>query len=526
MKFSPFKITVLYLVIGMAWIIGSDHLLFWIKQDLSAAELRNLQSFKGIIFILLSGSLLFLMINRLHQSLLRSEKIYKRLFEENPVPMYIFDINTFSFLAVNEAMIKKYGYTKEEFFSMTIKDIRPQEEVARLTTELGQLGDTQISDNGIWLHMGQNKTPFYVAITTHLTRYNGRKARLVMAQDVDELVRSEQRVKEANERYEMVARATNDAIWDWNLKTNEMFWNHGFFNIFGYQPDTILFRSEWSFNNIHPDDRQKITEGLQKTIQNRQHNWSDEYRYKCANGNYKYVYDRGYIIFDTKDVPVRMIGAMQDIDQRKKNEEEIRMLSIAVSKSSNAILITNAKNEIEWVNEGFTAMTGYSLSEIRGLQPRSFLHGEDTDQQTIRKIDEQLMAKKPFSAEIMNHKKDGTPYWVKMDISPILNKVGEPERFVSILTDITERKKFVLQLQEQNKRLRDIAWINSHGIRRPLSNILGLIYLFQRHQDDKEYYNELVLLLQQSAKELDQIVRQVEANAKEISQAENLKPLS
>lgn len=140
----------------------------------------------------------------------------------------------------------------------------------------------------------------------------------VASNDITERKKTEQLIKESNERYELVTKATNDVIWDWDITKNKIFRSDNYKQIFGFigSGDNIYSRSTYS--HIHPDDRERIFKSIAETIQDSNSIfWEDEYRYYRSNGEMAYVQDRGYIIYDEDKKPVRMVGAMRDITSEK-----------------------------------------------------------------------------------------------------------------------------------------------------------------------------------------------------------------
>jgi len=129
-----------------------------------------------------------------------------------------------------------------------------------------------------------------------------------------------------------------------------------------------------------------------------------------------------------------------------------RQLSLVADKTTNAVLITDADDTIVWVNEGFTRMTGYSLSESVGRHP-SFLRGPQTDPRTAERISERAKTGRPFIDEILNYRKDGTPVWVHFHVTPIINERGEIARYVSIQEDVTEQKRVEQELRRGREQL-------------------------------------------------------------------------
>ena len=157
---------------------------------------------------------------------------------------------------------------------------------------------------------------------------DGRTLRFIgTTRDVTEARRSEQALREAEERYRLAARATNDAIWDWDLATNHVLWNEAIGEAHGYGPDAVEPTGDWWIGQIHSDDRPRIDRSIHAVIDGPGSSWSDEYRFRRADGSYADILDRGYVIRNGSGRAVRMIGAMFDITERKRAEEHQRLLT-------------------------------------------------------------------------------------------------------------------------------------------------------------------------------------------------------
>jgi diguanylate cyclase (GGDEF)-like protein/PAS domain S-box-containing protein len=134
-------------------------------------------------------------------------------------------------------------------------------------------------------------------------------------------------LRQSQERFQLVARATNDAIWDWDILADEVWWNEGIQTLFGYGKDEVGTDRDWWYEHIHPEDRSRIAAGVQAFIDAHAKFWSDEYRYRRADGSYALVVDRGFILRDDQNNAVRMISSMMDVTERKQAEEKINYLS-------------------------------------------------------------------------------------------------------------------------------------------------------------------------------------------------------
>ena len=516
MSYTALKAASLYLLLGLVWISCYSWIWLSLAARFPSVNPALLQYLLHAFFIAGSAILIYVLVRKDFRKNIKYSEQYRQLFYEHPVPMWIYDWKTLRFLAVNNAAIQKYGYSRKEFQQMSILDIRDPSTVPQVLEDVKKTIQ-HIAYRGIWQHRKKDREVFAAEIYSHSTKYRGRDARIVMAIDVDAEIRSTIMAKDIGTRYELLAQVTQDYIYYWDIATNHVTRNHGPASLFGYKEEEILNNGDWWKENVHPDDIGKVMTSVEQAMRNGDINWEEEYRFRCADGQYKYVNDRGYIIYNDQKQPVRMIGAVQDIDDNTRQKHEIELLSMVASRTINSVLITNAAGEIEWVNEGFVQQTGYSLTESIGRRPRELLSGPSSNERTLQEIDIKMASKKPFSEEYVNYKKNGDTYWVKMDVTPILQEDGNVFKFVSIQTDITERKKFVNQLQHQNEVLQEIARINSHDIRKPVASILGIVSVMDLDKNEPALNSRLLQMLQESTKELDAMLYKIQDNLKKMN---------
>jgi len=135
--------------------------------------------------------------------------------------------------------------------------------------------------------------------------------------------------RRAHERYALVARATNDVIWDWDAEHGTIIWNDALQTMFGYAPDQIDNRLQWWDSHLHPDDRERVVSGINGIIETGGSSWTDEYRFERADGRFTEVLDRGYVARSEDGKPIRMIGAMLDVTDRKRAERVATFMAAA-----------------------------------------------------------------------------------------------------------------------------------------------------------------------------------------------------
>lgn len=144
-----------------------------------------------------------------------------------------------------------------------------------------------------------------------------------VTQDVTDQRRAEAALRESNDRFTIVARATIDAVWDWDMRTDAVWWNDGVTALFGHRREDVGPGAEWWYDQIHPDDRERVVTGIHAAIDHGGSNWSAEYRFRRADGRYAAILDRGYAIHED-GTTIRLVGAMQDVTERRRIEERLR----------------------------------------------------------------------------------------------------------------------------------------------------------------------------------------------------------
>ncbi|WP_317195501.1 PAS domain S-box protein [Rufibacter psychrotolerans] len=215
-----------------------------------------------------------------------------------------------------------------------------------------------------------------------------------------------------------------------------------------------------------------------------------------------YPSDEGFSVF------------FKEITTRKQAEEELEKLSWVASKTVNSVYITDEFARIEWVNDGFTRLSGYTLEEIKGLRPGDLLAGPETGPEKVAEIRRKLQLDLPFTQEVQNRNKNGDLYWSKLDVTPILEEGSrQGKKFIVIETDITEQKKAEQERQQlteelvrRNRHLEQFTYIVSHNLRSPVANILGLTDLMSAGKNP-ELLASIAPKLRQTAQNLDQIIR-------------------
>jgi PAS domain S-box-containing protein len=335
--------------------------------------------------------------------------------------------------------------------------------------------------------------------------------------DITEQRLKDARLKEAVERYELVAQATRDVVYDMNMLQDHLIYNTSLTHLVNVLPENIGYNLEWWRGLIHPDDLAEVIRGQEKVIREGRTNWECEYRLNCGHGVYKYVIDQGYFVYNEQKKAMRLIGAVRDIDALKHSVHENRQLADMITRVNNMIIVTDACRRIRWVNKAFEDMTGYNLEKIGGKVPADFLSGPDSSEDMLTTLGVKQELREVFSLDLIIYTKERVPLWISAEFTPAYDESKKFQGYVTVCQNITFRKEKEVETKRQHDLFRKIAWMSSHKIRRPVATILGLVDLMN-HAEDEAEKNEILCLLNRCATEMDQMVHEITDEIKNVKE--------
>ncbi|MEX2565899.1 MAG: PAS domain S-box protein [Cyclobacteriaceae bacterium] len=252
----------------------------------------------------------------------QAETNYREIFEKAVDGILIHELETGKIIDANQKSCKIFGYDKEtllksgpELFSTNIAGYTLHE--AREKLLLAGAGKPQHFE---WIIKKKDGGLTWLEVSLEKARVAGNDRILAFFRVIDDRKKSEELLKESFQRYEYVTKATNDAIWDWMIAENKVFWGETYMRLFGNMDDEKLSDQEKVVKRLHPDEMEAVLYSAAKTIKSKKHKWSYEHRYLKSDGEYAYVSNKALIIRDHSGRAIRVIGAMQDITETKNEE--------------------------------------------------------------------------------------------------------------------------------------------------------------------------------------------------------------
>ncbi|MDO8465183.1 MAG: EAL domain-containing protein [Gallionella sp.] len=226
--------------------------------------------------------------------------------------------------------------------------------------------------------------------------------------------------------------------WELNLVSGRLRWSDEIYRIFELDPAQFEPSYENFLGAIHPEDRDKVNQAYTQSLENRQP-YDVVHRLLFADGRIKWVREHCTSEFDASGKPLRSVGAVQDITEHHLAEEQLR-IAAATFETHEAILITDANANIIRVNQAFQDITGYSMEEVLGKNPRILNSGRQ-DKEFYTAMWQQLLATGTWTGEMWDRRKDGQIYPKWLTITAVKNEQGQITEYVAIFSDITERKQ-------------------------------------------------------------------------------------
>lgn len=512
LNLSPaYRITGIYLLLGLLWILFSDMLLAWFIKDME--KMRIMQTFKGWFYVLVTAVLFFLLI---HKSFKRLDKAraslreavshYSHLFLNNPHPMWVFDCQSKRITEVNEAALKNYGYSEQEFLGLSLEQLHYPSDLEDVKGVLA-CGSPEFNRSSGFRHRRKDGSMIDVELITHrLPTDDNKPVRLVSALDItgrrqafEAMKASEQALAESERQLStlmanlpgMAYRCLNDENW------TMLFVSKGCLELTGYPASVIEKNAVISFGEIiHPGDRQRVWDEVEHKLLTKAP-YPLTYRIITANGAIKWVWEQAIGIFNEQGELAFVEGFITDITEQKKAEKALKdkneLLRTILDNMPFPMFYKDLLGRVLGCNKAFCDYLGKPFEMIVGrtawelIPSMKALFIEEVDKQVLSTLSD-------FRKEEQLVFPDGRVIDTVYQKSLFFDADAIPQGYIGLYFDITERikaekiiKKQVEDLERINAELEQFTYTVSHDLRSPLVTIKGSLNLLRddiKVQDD------------------------------------------
>ncbi len=391
-----------------------------------------------------------------------AEERFRVAFLHAPIGIALVELDG-RYKQVNRALCEILGYGEDELLGKTFKEITHPDD---LTTSLdferrlraGEFESYHLEKR----YIRANGDPVWASLNVSLvTSPRGEPLYYIAkVQDISERKEWEKALARSEERYRLLARATSEGILDADLRDDTLEWGGAAESLFGYSPKEPKNLAWWE-ERIHPDDRERVLAGVREVLRNGEA-WSEEYRFRRADGSYAVVANRGWVVRDEGGEPVRMIGSMLDVTERrraeaalKSSEERFRSL---IQNSSDMITVIDADGTILYHSPSIERVLGHPPGSRIGKNvfESALIHPEDLSRhsEAIRKT-----LKDPGSSRTVEMRmlhRDGSWRHIEATMRNLVDE-SNTNSVVANSRDITERKRVEEALRESEERFRLLA---------------------------------------------------------------------
>ena len=387
-------------------------------------------------------------IKQITQALKQNEEKYRTLIEQASDGIVITDMEG-SILEVNKSIQQMIGFADDEMIGYHLTDFLPEEDMDANPLRIQELmqGKSLLYERRL-----KKKDGSFLDVEIN-SKMASSHTLIGFIRDISERISIAADLKKSIERYELIAEATNDVIWDHDFVNDVTWGNKNLYELYGIDAETKTINFEMFINQIHPDEQENIKIRFEKAVKKRQSSITEEFRFKNAEGEYLVFYDRAFIKYDVEGNAVRILGAMLDITEREnaqkaiaESEEKYRTI---IEQAADGIFIADENTLLIDVNSAGCAMSGYSRGELQKLRFADFIPPEDLINNPL------LITKMQKGQSVINERrlisKNGNIIDVEISAKRLLD--GGYQLFVR---DITERKKeaeIVLQSEKKYKLL-------------------------------------------------------------------------
>ena len=372
-------------------------------------------------------------------------------------------------------------YSHEAIGGMTLLDFFPAEEHSKVEASIREVlekGSAELEAN--LLTRSQQRIPFHFHSYSSLIQ--GQRCLVGVGLDRTESQKAEQEKLSSQERYQLLADVTHDAIWDYQLEREIIEWNRGFSTLTGFEDQSIAAtRRSWA-QLLHP-----------QAIEDKATSWTREHRFRRRDGGYAWVLDRVYLIYDEQGQLSRLIGSMTDLSAQKKAQERIAEQAALIDQARDAIIVHDLENHILSWSKGAEGVFGWCAHEVLNRRLDQVVQDDPEVFEVARRL---VLEKGAWSGEVVKRNRAGERLTIDSRWTLLRDSQGRPKSILTLGSDITDRKKIEAQFLRA-QRLESIGTLAggvAHDLNNVLTPILMCASLLKMEEQDPEKLESLTLI--------------------------------
>jgi len=446
---------------------------------------------------------------KVQKKLKNSEQNYKNLFDVSPLPMWVLDREKLRFLKVNIAAVELYGYSVEEFSRMTVRDLWAPKQEEMIEPVISENADSffQVKVE----HVKKNVYRIFVNVNSNPMFFDGQLARISLVRDITARIKAEERLLHSEKRFKALVQEGSDVISIVDENFNYLYNSPASKTVFGLKPSKMNGTNLKDY--IYEKDYKNVMQHInmlktQKRVQ------LPSYRIKNSRNEWRWIET---IITNLSDDPaiegivMNSRDITEFIEQEKELRDSLKRYDIVAKATSDLITDYDIEKDEMKVSEVASELFGYYNEEgiYSGKWWNSKIHPDDYEnvKSLARRMQEEGI--KNLTIEYRFKCADGSYKYILDRSYLILDDNNRPKRIIGSMQDITERKQYLIAIENHNKRLKEIAWTQSHVVRAPLAKVMGLVDLLINYKNDLENVEEILDNILTSANELDEIIRKI-----------------
>ncbi|MFB2978149.1 PAS domain S-box protein [Microseira sp. BLCC-F43] len=459
------------------------------------------------------------LVDRRTAQLRQEQEKFAKAFQSTPHAITITQLSDGRHIEVNDAFCEMTGYAADEIIGRTAVDLNIWVNLSdrkRLFELLSSQGFVRNYEFESRTKSGEIRTAL---LSSEMIEIGGENCLISVSQDITERKRASEELRKSEERWQLVLKANNDAIWDANLVTGEVFRSRRWKEMLGYEESEIGNSvDEWK-TRIHPEDLNRVTAAMKQHLDGITHFYTAEYRLRCKDGSYKWIQDRGQAVWDESGKPVRMLGSQSDINYRKQAEinlaESEQKYRSLVETSQDAIWACDRTGRINFINQAAKQIYGYEPSQMLGRYFSDFLAPEAVAA-SLEWHQRLLNGESIFQAESTIITKDGKEVNILTNAIAVKDAEGNIIGTTGTASDITTRKQAEIALKQAkeaadkaNRAKSEFLANMSHELRTPLNAILGFTQLLSRDPSLGSEQKEQINIITKSGEHLLNLINSI-----------------